>query len=101
MSDQLWIAEFETTNTRSRGFGSTPEEAMFSLVDVWRDKWCPASGASPDYIAEYREDITVQPFELGRGYLIGTTDEYWHAGINGSDPRFDEALLRSPSPGKR
>lgn len=97
---QMWIAEIETRHTKSRGFGASPEEAVQALVDLWRDKWVPQSEADPDYLHEYRDDISVNPFALGTAYLIGPGDDLWHKkGVRGSDSRFDGLLAPlSPAP---
>lgn len=93
---KLWIAEFETRSTHSRGFGSTPEEALSALVELWRAEWSPMSGADPEYPVEYRGDIAISAFEPGKAYLIGSGDALWHREVlNGSDSRFD--LFFAPS----
>lgn len=94
--DRLWIAEFESTNTRARGFGRSPEEAVSALAAIWRERWAPMSGADPDYVAEYRDDIVVSALEPGKAYLIGVSDALWHEEVlTGSDARFDAALADS------
>jgi len=91
--DRMWIAEFESTNTRARGFGHSPEEAVSSLATIWRDRWAAMSGADPDYLFEYRDDIVVSALEPGKAYLIGVSDALWHEEVlTGSDSRFDSAL---------
>ena len=98
MADTLWIAEVETRNTSSRAFGATPEQAVEALMALWREDYAPRSGASPDFLAECREDISVSAFEVGKGYLKGMDDFSWHDKVlNGSDTRFD-ALIASDFP---
>lgn len=95
-AETMWIAELETRHTNSRGFGKTPEEAVASLVALWRDEWAKQSGADPDYLSDCRDDLTVSPFEPGKAYLIGTGDDLWHKNLlTGSDPRFDDILAPS------
>lgn len=98
MTDNFWIAEIETRHTSSRAFGSTPEHAVEALLELWRDDWASRSGADPDYLVEYRDDIEVSAFQLGGAYLKGGDDNSWHKEvIRGSDQRFDR-ILTSANP---
>jgi len=98
-ADVFWLAEFESPNTRSRGAGKTPEEAVSALLLTWH-RWAEMSDADPDYMKEYREDIEINLVATGSGYLLGDTDALWHQdGLRGDDPRFDEIFEPSPKPG--
>lgn len=95
----LWIADFETPNSVSRAFGNTPEEAVTKLVELWKNEHAPMAGADEDYITEFREEVTVSPFEVGKAYLKGVTDSLWHDNVlSGADSRFDDVFEASPAP---
>jgi hypothetical protein len=89
----IFVAEFESTNTTSHGYGINAEEAVVALVFRWRDDYAPHSGASPDYLEEYRDDIKVFEVELGKGYVMGVSDVHARKPCAiGSDSRFDDAF---------
>lgn len=91
----IFVAKFESPSTEQLAFGSTPEEAMEAMVKLWINDYCPKTKAEPDYLHQYREEITVAKADLGKGYLIGSFDDLWFdESLNGDDPRFDDVFQK-------
>ncbi len=95
---EIFIAEFETANTRSYGYGTTPEDAVEALAERWSNDYSPQTGANRELVANYRDSIYVYEVELGRGYVLGLTDTFARRIVaTGDDERFN-AIFDNPSP---
>lgn len=94
---KVWFADVDLGDHTIHGFGSSPEQAMRSLVEVW-SRHAAREHANVSLLTEYRGSISVNPAELGQGYAIGIGDSGWYqGGYNGSDERFDDILANVPS----
>ena len=87
---QIYVAEFETLSTSSHAYGKTAIEAVKSLVEMWKNDWTEHSGASPSYINKYREELNVYQVEIGKAYVLGSTDKFSRPIVaTGEDVEFD------------
>lgn len=105
MPDAIWIAEFETGDTRSQGVGETAVAATRALIERWR-QYAAMTGADPDLVAECRGDVTIRRLLSGRGYVLGTSDVMWfepEAGsmLGGDDPSLADAWSATSATGFR
>ena len=93
---QLWIAEAVLGDHTVQALGTDPEHAMRSLVDIWSDH-AALEGEDPELIVRFRDSVTVNPAQIGKGYAKGVADNLWYrGGYNGADARFDDILATVP-----
>lgn len=92
MSDEIWIAEFETRSARAQGVGSTALEAARALDERWR-AYAAVAGADPELASEYRYDVSIRRLRAGRGYVIGVGDAMWAEDGAGSHLAGDDPSL--------
>jgi len=89
---ELYLAEFDTPDTQTRGVGETPEEAVESLLSAFR-KGVRTEGVDKSLPVEYREDIKVVALQAGKGFFLGAGSAHWHDDtISGDDARFDDVI---------
>ncbi|MDW9481290.1 hypothetical protein GOB57_21835 [Sinorhizobium meliloti] len=94
---QVWFAEALLYDHTVQAFGVTPEQAMAALVEAWTIH-AHIEGERVSLLVEFRDCITVNPAELGKGFAKGVGDNFWYRdGYNGADQRFDEILAKVPS----
>lgn len=69
----LVLLRWETQRFTWQAVGSTEAEAREALAAMWAD-WCKVSGADPDLITEWGEDISV--YELTSGLTMRDWEPY-------------------------
>ena len=95
MADEanFWIASMETPHTNSMGFGTTPEQALASFVEMWVEKYCPVADADVGYLWEYKEDITIGKATTGSAVMLSGGDDLWFKDVvKGDDPKLAPTL---------
>nr|WP_250807417.1 hypothetical protein [Neorhizobium tomejilense] len=97
----IWFAEADLGDYDVHAFGASPEAAVSALVSAWSEL-AAREQADVEMLSSYRDSISVNPVEMGKGYAKGIGDKGWYKdGFNGSDERFDAILDVMPTPAPR
>ncbi|MCV9964924.1 hypothetical protein OIU34_23810 [Pararhizobium sp. BT-229] len=86
----IWFANADLGDHDVHAFGTSPVEAMKALLAAWSEL-AARERVDVDLISRYRDSISVNKAEIGKGYAKGIGDSGWYSeGFNGSDPIFED-----------
>ena len=86
----IWFANADLGDHDIHAFGTSPVEAMKALIAAWNEL-AARERVDVDLISRYRDGISVNKAEIGKGYAKGIGDSGWYIeGFNGSDPIFED-----------